>query len=312
MKNTLTILITLILHVVVSAQSLQAQPAERRITRSEYIEKFKDVAIKEMHHSGVPASITLAQGILESGDGNSPLAMYAKNHFGIKCHAGWKGETFTMDDDAKNECFRKYNDVYESFKDHSEFLSSRSRYSSLFDLKITNYKGWANGLKKAGYATNPKYAQLLIDLIENHQLYKYDHYAKVPPRKANKTKTSENLASTKIRRLVKLHNNIKYVVVKEGDDVGSIANEFDMNTWQINKYNDLNKTDPIHSGDIIYLQPKRNKSKSAFHVVKQGETMRSISQLYGVKLKKLYKKNHLVVGSQPRVGEKLFLKKKKK
>jgi len=312
MRKSLTIFLIVLLNVVVTAQTVQAQPAERRITRSEYIDKFKDVAIKEMHHSGVPASITLAQGILESGDGNSPLAMYAKNHFGIKCHSGWKGESFIMDDDEKNECFRKYNDVYESFKDHSEFLSSRSRYSSLFELKITDYKGWAKGLKKAGYATNPKYADLLIDLIESHQLYQYDNYAKVPPRKANKTKTTDALASTKIRRLVKLHNNIKYVIAKEGDDASSIASEFDMNTWQINKYNDLNKSDPIHSGDVIYLQPKRNKARSKFHVVKNGETMRSISQLYGIKLKHLYKKNNLVYGSQPQVGEKLSLKKKKK
>lgn len=289
-----------------------AQPAERRQTRKEYIEKFKDIAIKEMHSSGVPASITLAQGILESGDGNSPLAVYGKNHFGIKCHSGWTGKTMYLDDDEKNECFRKYNDVYDSYKDHSEFLKSRSRYDFLFDLKITDYKGWAKGLKKAGYATNPKYPDLLIGLIESHQLYQYDNYAKVPPRKANKTKTSNILASTKSSRIVKLHNNIKYVVVSEGDNVKNISKDFNMNPWQILKYNDLNETDQLSIGDVIYLQPKKNKAKSEFHTVKQGESMRSISQLYGVKLKQLYKKNNIVLGSQPTIGTKLFLKKKKK
>ena len=304
--------ILLILLFGITFSQVFSQPAERRQTRKEYIEKFKDVAIREMHQSGVPASITLSQGILESGDGNSPLAMYAKNHFGIKCHSKWKGETFTMDDDAKDECFRKYNDVYDSYKDHSAFLSTRGRYSSLFQLKITDYKGWAKGLKKAGYATNPKYADLLIDLIETHKLYQYDNYAKVPPRRANKTKTSNVLSSTKSSRIVKLHNNIKYVVVKDGDNVEKVAKAFKMNTWQIFKYNDLNKSDQIKSGDIIYLQPKKNKAKKKFHVVKEGETMRSISQYYGIKLKQLYKKNNIVLGSQPSIGEKISLKKKKK
>lgn len=289
------------------------QPAERRQTREEYIQKFKDIAIKEMHLSGVPASITLAQGILESGDGNSPLAVYGKNHFGIKCHSGWTGKTMHLDDDEKNECFRKYNDVYDSYRDHSNFLRTRSRYDFLFELKITDYKGWAKGLKKAGYATNPKYPDLLIGLIEKHKLYEYDNYAKVPPRKANKTKSANVLASTKQNRIVKLHSNkIKYIVVSNEDNIQNIANDFHMNTWQILKYNDLNESDKISRGDIIYLQPKKNKAKSEFHVVNDGETMRSISQLYGIKLKQLYKKNNIVLGSQPSVGTKLSLKKKKK
>jgi LysM repeat protein len=301
-----------ILFLFVNAIVLIAQPAERRQTREEYIQKFKDIAVKEMHFSGVPASITLAQGILESGDGNSPLAVYGKNHFGIKCHSGWTGKTMHLDDDEKNECFRKYNDVYDSYKDHSEFLKTRSRYAFLFELKITDYKGWAKGLKKAGYATNPKYPDLLIGLIEKHKLYEYDNYAKVPPRKANKTKTSNVLTATSSSRIVKLHNNIKYVVVSSGDNIQNIAADFHMNTWQILKYNDLNQSDIINSGEVIYLQPKKNKAKSEYHVVKDGETMRSISQLYGIKLKQLYKKNNIVLGSQPSVGTKLSLRKKKK
>jgi len=298
--------------LIINTIVLIAQPAERRQTREEYIQKFKDIAVKEMHHSGVPASITLAQGILESGDGNSPLAVYGKNHFGIKCHSGWTGKTMHLDDDEKNECFRKYNDVYDSYRDHSEFLKTRNRYAFLFELKITDYKGWAKGLKKAGYATNPKYPDLLIGLIEKHKLYEYDNYAKVPPRKANKTKTSDVLIAKSTSRIVKLHNNIKYVIVSDGDNIQDIAKDFNMNTWQILKYNDLNKSDNVTSGEIIYLQPKKNKAKSDTHIVKEGETMRFISQLYGLKLKQLYKKNNIVLGSQPSVGTKLSLKKKVK
>lgn len=287
-----------------------AQPAEKRMTREEYIDTYKDDAIREMHRSKIPASITLAQGILESGDGNSPLAVYGKNHFGIKCHNTWKGKTMKIDDDKKNECFRKYNDVYESYRDHSEFLTTRGRYSFLFDLKITDYKGWAKGLKKAGYATNPKYPQLLIDLIEKHQLYQYDSYGKVPPKKLKKDRSSKPLAIASHNRTIKLHNNIKYIRAKEGDTFFKITQDFDMNLWQIFKYNDLNKTDVLKVGDIIYLQPKRNKAPEDYHIVKEGETMRDISQLYGIKLKKLYKKNNLIIGTQPNVGDKISLKKK--
>ncbi|KJS07588.1 MAG: hypothetical protein VR77_00775 [Flavobacteriales bacterium BRH_c54] len=309
MNYRISILIVALLLTISSV----AQPAERRITRSEYIETYKDDAIREMHRSGVPASITLAQGILESGDGNSPLAMYANNHFGIKCHSGWKGKTMHIDDDAKNECFRKYKSVYESFEDHSDFLTSRSRYAFLFELKVTDYKGWAKGLKKAGYATNPKYADLLIDLIEKHQLYEYDRYAKVPSKTPKKGKTSATLASSASKKYtVKMHNNIKHIVVKKGDTFYSIAKAFEMNEWQLYRYNDLNKSDVLEEGQILYLQPKRNKAQEDFHIVKSGDTMRSISQQYGVKLNKLYKKNNMIMGTQPIEGQKILLRKKVK
>lgn len=308
MKKIVIILFVLILN----ANCVFSQPAERRITRAEYIERYKDDAIKEMMKSGVPASITLAQGILESGDGNSPLAVYAKNHFGIKCHSGWKGKSMRLDDDEKNECFRKYETVYESFKDHSDFLVTRSRYDFLFELKVTDYKGWAKGLKKAGYATNPKYANLLIMLIEKNNLSQYDNYAKVPPIKPTKTRTPKVLASSSQSRVVKLHNHIKYVKVKKGDTYYRITQDFDMNLWQIFKYNDLNESDVLKIGDIIYLQPKKNKAKVKFHTAKKGETMRDISQFYGVKLKKLYKKNRMFMGTQPNEGDKIYLKSKKR
>jgi LysM repeat protein len=306
MRKILLITYLIIFHCVLS----YTQPAERRITREEYIAMYKDDAVQEMQKSGVPASITLAQGILESGDGNSPLAVYAKNHFGVKCHSGWKGKSMRLDDDEKNECFRKYESVYESFKDHSDFLVTRSLYNFLFNLKVTYYKGWAKGLKKAGYATNPKYAYLLINIIERNNLNQYDTYDKVPPRKPTKSRTPKVLAGKK--RVIKLHNKIKYIQVKKGDTYYRITQDFGMNLWQIFKYNDLNKGDVLKVGDIIYLQPKKNKSKEVFHLVKKGESMRDISQFYGVKLKKLYKKNKMYLGTQPNVGEQINLKHKKK
>lgn len=146
----------------------------QNLTRQQYINKYKDVAIRQMHKHKIPASIILAQACLESGDGNSTLARKANNHFGIKCHNGWKGKAFKHDDDAKGECFRKYNDPVDSYTDHSYFLISGDRYNSLFDLPENDYKAWAHGLKAAGYATNPKYAKLLIDIIEEYKLYQYD------------------------------------------------------------------------------------------------------------------------------------------
>ena len=146
----------------------------QKLTRQQYIDKYKDVAIKQMHKYKIPASITLAQACLESGDGNSTLARKANNHFGIKCHDGWKGKKIKQNDDKRRECFRKYDNAMDSFTDHSHFLTSRSRYNSLFDLPITDYKAWAHGLKACGYATNRKYAKLLIDIIEEYELYKYD------------------------------------------------------------------------------------------------------------------------------------------
>ncbi len=294
MRKFLFIQIFVLFWAVTYAQKSKGQPAERRFTRQEYIETYKDDAIREMQRTGIPASITLAQGILESGDGNSPLAVYGKNHFGIKCHNDWNGKTMRIDDDEKNECFRKYKDVYESYRDHSDFLTTRGRYSSLFDLKITDYKGWAKGLKKAGYATHPKYADMLIDLIEQNQLYQYDSYGKVAPRNAKKSRSSNALAGTNVERTIKLHNHIKYVKAKAGDTFYSITQ------------------DVLKEGDVVYLQPKKNSAKEDFHVVEGGQTMRDISQLYGVKLKKLYKLNNLIMGTQPNTGTKVYLRKVRK
>ena len=294
------------------AQNAVAQPSDYRLTRKEYIETYKEEAIREMLRAGIPASITLAQGILESGDGNSPLARYANNHFGIKCHRGWTGERFIMDDDEKNECFRKYYSVYDSYRDHSEFLTGRSRYADLFKLKVTDYKGWAKGLKKAGYATNPKYANILIKIIEDNELYRYDKVKKLPKREPEQSPKPVAQKLEEYDRAVRLQNRIKYTVVKEGDSFFKIADEMDMGLWQLYKYNDMKKGQKLEPGQILYLQPKRSKGTEEFHVAKAGDSMWMISQMYGIKLKKLYKRNRMNPGSQPTPGQKLYLRKNKK
>ena len=193
---------TIISIILIAAATMQLQA--QNLTRLQYINKYKDVAIKQMHKHKIPASIILAQACLESGDGNSTLARKANNHFGIKCHNGWKGKGYKHDDDAKGECFRKYNDPIDSFTDHSYFLISGSRYNSLFDLPITDYKAWAHGLKAAGYATNPKYAKLLIDIIEEYKLYKYDTGEAFKESKAQlKAAKKEAKLQKKMRKLEK-------------------------------------------------------------------------------------------------------------
>jgi LysM repeat protein len=285
---------------------LNAQPNETRITREEYIETYKDLAIKEMLEFKIPASIKLAQAILESGDGNSPLAKYAKNHFGIKCHKDWNGPTFYQDDDKKNECFRKYHDVEESYRDHSLFLKERKWYAELFELKLTDYKGWAYGLKKAGYATHPKYAELLIEIIEKNELYRFDKLDEIP--KSLKADNNFNKKPQSKNYQFSTKNNIRYVVAQKGDTYYKIARRYNMGLWQIYKYNDLERTDVCKEGDIIYLQPKRRKGDVATHTILKGETMKSISQMHGIKLKRLYKLNKLPYDYQPIPGQVLKLK----
>jgi len=305
--------------VLIASSVAQTQPAEERYSRQDYISMYRGFAVKEMLISGVPASITLSQGILESGDGNSTLARKANNHFGIKCHE-WTGETFHMDDDAKGECFRSYKSVFDSYDDHSQFLKNRSRYAGLFQLEKTDYKGWAKGLKDAGYATNPKYPELLIKIIEENSLHQYDLLTEVPkdfdtPIVKGETKTTQSKSeSTAVASAGKilLHNRIKYITVQPGDTYFSICKKHEMVLWQILKYNDLNKDDALTPGQKIYLQPKRYKGDEEFHIVKEGETMRAISQQHGIKLKTLYKKNNMVAGTQPKVGDKLNLKSKNK
>lgn len=276
---------------------------------------WKDEAVTQMVKYNIPASITLAQGILESANGNSELARYANNHFGIKCH-GWTGETMHKDDDHKDDCFRKYLTAHESFEDHSVFLQ-KERYQFLYAYETTDYKAWAKGLKKAGYATNPKYPDLLIDLIEQNELWKFDKLQDAAQPKVPQVATEPSISvpfGIESSAMVNIHmielstNKVKFVVVKQGDTYYKIAKEFDLALWQVYKYNDLAKEDVLMAGDIIYLQPKRNKAKQATHTVQKGETMKDISQKYGVKLKKLYKHNESLFGSDLVEGQKINLK----
>jgi LysM repeat protein len=262
----------------------------------------------------VPASITLAQGMLESDNGNSALAVYANNHFGIKCHKEWTGETYTQDDDTKDECFRKYSTVYDSYVDHSEFLKTRPRYAFLFELKLTDYVGWAKGLKQAGYATDPKYADRLISIIERYNLSQYDKLEGVTPIAAEPKSpegTKTVVTNSMQKREVFLNNNRKYVIVKSGDTFMKIAQELDMGVWQLYKYNDMHKSSTLKAGQILYIQPKRNKAEQDKCQVKPGQTMHDISQQYGVKLKKLYKYNNMEPGTEPKAGQVIYLKKSK-
>lgn len=289
-----------------------AQPSERYISKDQYIDMWKDEAMKQMVLYKIPASITLAQGILESGNGNSELAKYANNHFGIKCH-DWKGETLYKDDDKSNECFRKYLDASESYEDHSKFLVNRSRYADLFTFEITDYKSWAHGLKKAGYATNPKYADLLIDIIERNNLSQYDkmevlitdHTSKGINQPVISNPTNVKIPSSpgiNVHQVQIKNKNTKCIIAKEGDTFYKISKEFDLALWQLYKYNEYAIEDILKAGDIIYLQPKKNKAIEKSHVVKKGETMRTISQDYGIKVKKLYALNGMEMGAEPDKG----------
>lgn len=340
---TIALVVIGILTSCSSTKRVATTPTSSNYTEQSYIEAYKDLAISEMKRTGVPASITLAQGIIESDYGRSTLAREANNHFGIKCHGNWSGATITHDDDRRNECFRKYKHAEDSYRDHSDFLVNGQRYASLFDLSPTDYKGWAKGLKKAGYATNPDYANMLIRKIEESGLHQYDlergrsnnRAADVPVAVAAPpvvavpdvqeveiptTTTVEGVASPsaaevgmviheKTPRLM-VTNRIQYIVVKDGETFQSIEEEFDLLRWEIQKYNELDKDSEIRAGQIIYLQPKRNKADvgNETHVVREGETMYSISQLYGVWVKKLYEYNRMNANEEPSVGDTLWLR----
>jgi len=287
--------------------------SHRKNTTPEYIDQYKDLAIKEMKRVGIPASITMAQGILESGNGNSTLARKSNNHFGIKCHSDWKGKRVYHDDDAKGECFRKYKTVYESYIDHSEFLVDKKRYASLFDLKITDYKGWAKGLKKAGYATDPKYDKRLIDIIEKNKLYLLDEdkYWKKP----TGTSGDDNFVITPYNtHVIDYNNGIKYIKVEDGDTFETVSQEFGLRPWELYHYNDLPQNANMQEHRYIYIQGKKGKAHRSheYHVVKDGETLHYISQKYGMKMSKLKKFNRIGNNEKVKAGDKLSLRRKKK
>jgi LysM repeat protein len=285
------------------------------MTREEYIDAYKDMAIREMYEFSIPASIKLAQALLESGNGNSKLAREGNNHFGIKCH-GWQGKSMKVDDDAPQECFRVYDNADQSYKDHSAFLTTRPRYASLFELETTDYKGWAHGLKKAGYATNPRYAALVIKIIEDHQLYKYD-VSKEVILAAKKTgmiadsKQGRNAKSPTAKRQILTNNDKKYIIAQKDDDFYSLAKEFNIYSYQIWKYNELTRRDKLTEGEMVYLEKKKGKASVPFHTVSKGENMRTISQYYGIRLDRIYRFNRMKHDDEPRVGQVLWLQERK-
>lgn len=282
--------------------------AQKTQTPEEYIAKYKDDAIKEMYLHKVPACITLAQGMLESGNGNSKLSVNANNHFGIKCHKEWSGETFIMDDDEKNECFRKYESVLDSYSDHSLFLYSRSRYASLFELPVSDYKGWCYGLKAAGYATDPKYPERLIELIERYKLQDLNTIESTPKQNFP---SREEVKPQLVLREVYRFNRIKFVIARNSDSYYKIAHDFNIELEDLLEYNDLSKTDKLQFGQKIYIEKKRRKALEPYHVVQKNETLKSISQLHGIRLSMLCKKNRLKPDAQLKVGDVLYLRQKK-
>lgn len=296
--------------------------AQQRISLPEYIETYKYIAIAEMRVSGIPASIKMAQAILESGFGNSELAINANNHFGIKCH-GWTGRTYTYTDDEPDECFRNYDDPLQSFYDHTDFLTGRPRYAFLFDYDIMDYQAWAHGLSRAGYATNPHYPQLLINLIREHDLARLDHKAMDAgfdvAEHLNKNKLTKRAASSISResgftevslqqRKHGTYNRIKYIVARQGDTPQSLERELDIRAWQIRRYNDLENDKDIEPGQRVYLQPKRRKGGADYHIVRAGDSMASISQQYGIRIENLYRRNNMTFGMEPMAGQKLLLR----
>ena len=244
-----------------------------------YIDKYRDIAIKQMEKYHIPASITLAQGLLESGAGKSELARKSNNHFGIKCHS-WDGKRTYHDDDAKDECFRVYKSVEDSYEDHSIFLTTGQRYAFLFNFDQTDYISWARGLKRAGYATSPTYAEKLIEIIELYGLHRYDQKGK---------RHSRYLGP----HTPYLANDLVYIIARQGDTLPSIAEEFGISKRKLIQYNDRYRGYVPAKGDIIYLHRKHRRAIKPYskHIVVDGETMHMISQKYGVRLKRLYKMN---------------------
>jgi LysM repeat protein len=289
----------------------------------DYIQTFKEIAMDEMVRTGVPASITLAQGIHETSAGQSVLVRKSNNHFGIKCKSDWTGQTVSHDDDARGECFRKYDDPRESYRDHSDFLKNRAHYGFLFKLDPTDYESWAYGLKKAGYATNPKYASILIKLIRNYNLQEYTLLAMDNNRKSDVSFASGNAMTTESSSDAKIIsaavvetqypsgifkvNETKATVITKGTSYLKVAEENNVDLARLFEYNDMKAADIAEKDHLLYLQRKRKKGSTEFHIVVPGETLHEISQKEGVRLENLYSYNFLREGMVVTPGEKLYL-----
>ncbi|MES2799414.1 MAG: glucosaminidase domain-containing protein [Bacteroidota bacterium] len=292
--------------------TLQAHAGgEKQLSKKEYVEQWRSTAVQQMIQFKIPASITMAQAILESGNGNSNLAQKGNNHFGIKCH-DWEGEKMYMDDDAANECFRVYNSAEESFVDHSLFLTEKKRYSKLFELEQSDYKAWAKGLKEAGYATNPKYPELLIGLIEELKLAELDQLGIQNNEIQPSIASSGKIAEVNVKHSVYVHENkkVKYIVAKKGDTFYRIANEFGLTLSQLHKYNDFDATkDVLVDGDLVYIHPKKAKSKNKSITLTKNMSVNEIAQKEAVKSKKIKKFNDIdSPATTLKKGEKVILR----
>ncbi len=336
MKRTLSIILLLLAAFFLSA-------APDRSPQEKYIEKYSALAVQEMYRSGVPASITLAQGLLESRYGLSELAVKGNNHFGIKCH-NWTGGRMYHDDDARGECFRVYESADESFRDHSDFLRYRDRYKFLFDLEPTDYQGWAHGLKKAGYATDPAYPKKLIKLIEDYRLHEYDGGKVVKREKTDKKQSGKKQKQTvkkevrselpespnsieeaqpldakkrdtfrfPLSRQMYSRNGVPFVRATKGESYASIAANNNLFLREILRFNDLDREQPLEPGTVVYLQAKKKGAAKGLdkHVVDgPGETLRDIAQRYGVRMKDLVKMNGISSDSALVEGDIIKLRK---
>lgn len=300
------IIITLLLLLLVPS-GMRAQ-LKWNIRYQTYIDQYKDLAIEQMMKWSIPASITLAQGLLESSAGNSILATKGNNHFGIKCH-GWTGPSMAMDDDDIGECFRVYGNARESYEDHSRFLASGNRYRNLFSLSKNDYRGWAYGLKSAGYATNPAYAKKLIDIIELYKLYRYDRAKSYDHFMSKHNGNDQPAISGTTLHPIHIYNKNYYLKARAGDTFKSIGRELGISYRKLARINERDKRDRLEAGDIIYLKKKRKHAEKQYkhhpHTVRAGESMYSIAQFYGIRLKSLYKMNHMSPDNSIHVGQQL-------
>lgn len=307
----------------------------QRMSRQDYIDKYKALAIEDMEKYGIPASITMAQGCLESDNGNSRLARQANNHFGIKCKKEWTGKTISHDDDAKGECFRSYDNAEHSFRDHSEFLDKSQRYQALFKLDIRDYKGWAKGLKAAGYATSPTYAEQLIKIVEDNELYRLDRGERLPwEAKAEVVELPVKVVPEEVAAVpvpdetlmidvdnyivsvrsnpdftVYVNNGSEFVVARPVDTFESVAKSFKTSARRLRKFNDVSSKGQLRAGEVVYLKSKASRSENGklIHVASEGQTLHYISQRYGIKLKKLAALNRLDANSPIGIGQQIRL-----
>lgn len=303
--------------------------AQRRLTAEEYIEKHKRLAVVEQDIYGIPASIKMGQALLESDCGNSRLALLANNHFGIKCKREWTGETILHDDDELQECFRKYPSTEASFRDHSEFLDKSPRYQTLFTLEPTDYKGWAHGLKECGYATNPKYAEILIGLIERYELFRLDmedagHVAQVAvvedpadddsgadPYVGSKVDVDNYAVSVNMagNHAIFYNNGSEFVVARRGETYEQIAGMVGVPAKKLRRFNDAGAQYQPFEGEQVYIRAKAARATNGklIHVARKGETLRYVSQMYGIRLGKLARLNRMDSDESLREGQQIRL-----